>query len=215
MKQNRRYLFLGLLFFILIGCQQEPKKSDYLLKVGQSSILPIDFKKSFEIAKIAYPYKVLRDKSQCTIIKNRLLKQITQRLILFERARELKISLSPQEFDTAIRKAKEGYTQTEFEQTLLESAINYEQWKKELKFRLLMEKVITRDLKKSIVLTPEEIASYRQKLKQKNRQLSPDLIEQHLQERKIKAAYQPWFQSLHQKYSIDLNKALWLKIINS
>ena len=108
-----------------------------------------------------------------------------------------------------------------FEQALLESAVPYESWKAALRRRLLMEKVVARELESRIAVTNDEIrAFYQAHYTEKGKapaagELHPDIrkaVVQQLRAEKIEAAYGDWLENLKEAYAIDINRAEWRRI---
>ena len=234
--------------FLCQGCERpkpKPKQeNDYLIRVQTSYLTVDEFKKSFEIARIAYPYEMFKPfeageikdqqsksdlkalneykKKQLRIMKTRLLSQLTERLILHERARELNISVTSTEIEKEISKVKSSYPEDEFEKSLLESAVSFELWKKQLEDRMLMEKVISKDLRDEIQITSEELAEYYQKIagddsakdSEKSEEIEQKIME-HIRAKKVEEAYADWIQNLKKRYDVVINKDQWKKIEDS
>lgn len=89
-----------------------------------------------------------------------LLLELVEEMIILRRAEELDLDLSPGELDDAVRDMQEGYAEEGFKDLLLKQAVSYASWKKALRRRLLVEKVIGEDLLKAMSVSPEEIKAY-------------------------------------------------------
>jgi hypothetical protein len=100
---------------------------------------------------------------------------------------------------------------------LLESAIPYSLWKERLKARLLMEKVIERDLAESLVITAKEIEDYYKAHEEEftvDKETPPEAdLKHHIVERlrreKVEAAYPKWMEGLNDRYQVEINWELW------
>lgn len=216
-----------LFFWILSGCSNSGSGKDvaYLVRVGERAVTVLDFNKAFEIAKTAYPHNIMQNQDDYREAQIRLLNQMTEELILLERAMELNISVSDEEVENSIAKIKEDYPDEQvFEQTLLEYAVSYKSWKKGLKTRLLMEKLVEQELKDRIVITPDEIAKYYKEyyqggeltagMAEDSKEIDAIII-QHLRRKKTEKAYKAWIEKLQKRYSIEINKKEWEKILSS
>ena len=220
-----------LIIYILTGCGNYGADShsapgdNYLIKVGDSVATTVDFNKAFEIVKTAYPHNALQEPNSCREAKLRLLSQLIEEMIILERAKELNIGISDSELDEAVAQIKGDYDDNAFEQTLLEQAVLYHLWEKKLERRLLIEKVVEKELKEHIVITPEDISSYYEKHYnghggQSDLSTDPDnadgdlnrLIVKQLRRKKVEEAYKPWIEHLRKKYLIEINKKEWEKI---
>jgi len=210
----------------LIGCTvSEPEDPDvYLIRVGDNVVTVLDFNKAFEIAKTAYSHNMMQDPAAFREAQLRLLNQMTEELILLERAKELNISVSDQEVDKMIAKIKSDYPDDVFEEVLLEYAVSYQSWKKGLHTRLLMEKLVEKELKDQIVITAEDIEKYYEQnykgddlqteFAEKSKDINEKIIKQ-LRRKKTEKAYKRWIERIQKRYKIEINKEKWETIVSS
>ena len=212
-------LFLG----SFSGCMNSGSNSDNedLIQVRDRVLTVLEFKEAFEIAKTAYPHNLRSERDDFKNAQLRLLNQLMVEMIILERAEELGLEISNEELEQAAAEIKKDYPEDTFEKTLLEFAVSYESWEIRLRNRLLMEKVVDRELKDHIVINPEDIAAYYKKhFKVKN----PDsdhgarsadineMIIKHLRREKTEEAYITWIKKLKQQYSVKINSNQWEKI---
>ena len=229
-----KFIFPAGVFLIicsLAGCGDYGSDShsapgdNYLIKVGDGVATTVDFNRAFEIVKTAYSHNALQEPDFCRRAKLQLLSQLIEEMIILERAKELNIGISDSEVDEAVAQVKGDYDDNAFEQTLLEHAVSYHLWEKELERRLLIEKVVEKELKEHIVITPEDISSYYEKHYnghggQLDLSADPDkadgylnrIIVKQLRRKKVEEAYKPWIENLRKKYLIEINKKEWEKI---
>jgi len=205
---------------ILSGCSgTEPVQSDeYLIKIDGSVLTVLDFQRAFETVKSAYPHN-LTNGSVYREVKQQLLTQMIEELIVIQRAKELNITVTDIELGHAVEKIKRDYPEDEFEQMLLEYAISYKLWEKGLRTRLLMEKVITEDLKNKITVTPDDLSKfYSEKLKDgtgvSSNKTAVEIAVKNLRDAKAESAYKTWINDLQNKYKIEINKRQWEKLIS-
>ncbi|MCP4353364.1 MAG: hypothetical protein GY795_48565 [Desulfobacterales bacterium] len=211
---------------ILTGCPDSGtmNKNDYLIRVEDSIMTPIDFKKALDIAKTAYPYDIVDNNDEYNKVKTELLKELCERMIVLERARELNITISDAEVEEDIADIKSGYPEGEFKKALLEAAVSYDSWKNERKARLLMQKVVAKELEQKIDVSDEDITgSYDNDFREKEPGSEPDskeiskdereMIRKHLLIKKTEQAYKSWITNLRQKYTIKINEEQWKKIV--
>jgi len=152
---------------VLFSCSKpkSTEKDEYLIRVEDRVVTVFDFQKAFEIAEAAIPHSVLQDSSALKESKKRLLNQMTEEMVLLERAKELGIDILKSEIDKKITEIKSDYPDGVFEEVLLEYAVSYESWKKGLKTRMLIEKLIEKQLSAKIVITADDISRYYEKKK--------------------------------------------------
>jgi len=221
-----------LILYILTGCADSEVDSrkgtgnEYLIRVGDRIATVTDFNRSLEIVKTAYPHNSLRNHDSLRDVQLRLLNQMIEEMVILERAEELNIRISDTEVEKAVADIKADYDGAVFEQTLLEYAIPYSSWKKGLKARLLMEKVVTRELEEQIDITPENIIKYHKDhcldadnttdLDEESDKINGDIykmIVKRLRREKAEQAYKPWIKKLQKKYLLEINMEQWRRIL--
>jgi hypothetical protein len=222
-----KFLAAVLLSAALVGCSgsESPAKGEFLIRVGEAVITEVEFNKAFEIAKAAYPHNIMQNPEDYREAQSRLFNQMTEGLLLLERARELNISVSEEEVEKSIARIKADYPDNEvFEQTLLEYAVSYKTWKKGLETRLLMEKLVEQELKDQIVITPAEIAKYyKENYGHDEKKTGPaenskeidEIIVKHLRRKKTEKIYRSWLEKIQKRYKIEINQKKWEKILSS
>ncbi len=215
--------FVASVFITFLGCKKNEvkKKKTYLVKVGGTSITRADFEKAFEIHKTAYDYEVIKKPEVMKKALTIFLRETIEEMTLLERAKELGIDICEKELEKAIKKITKDYPEGEFEKTLLESAISYNEWKKQLKNRLIMEKVIENDLTGKIKISPDDIKAYRKKHFAGSKKSGKDnaainmLIMERLKRKKTEEKYRKWVENLQKKYTVNINDTEWKGIIGS
>lgn len=212
--------------WVLVGCSSSKSvdSDEYLIRVGDQVVTVLDFNKAFEIAKAAYPHNIMQKPVAFKEARIRLLSQMTEELIILERAKELAISVSDEEVKKTIADIKSDYPDDVFEQTLLDYAVSYESWKKGLRTRLLMEKLVEKELKDRVVITAEDIEKFYQQNYKSNglytefaensKDINEKIIE-HLRRKKTEKAYKSWIEKIQKRYKIEINKKQWEKMISS
>jgi len=186
--------------------------------VGEHVLTVQDFHDAFEIAKVPYPHNALQDPEVVKEIRWRLLNQLSEEMVLTERAKVLNLSISDAELEKAVNAVKADYPEGLFEETLLASAITFTNWVNRLRVRLLIEKVADRDLSQKVDIAPGDVLNYfgaktRDDVPVGDRMASVDPASVK-QMRRIKAekVYHQWMKSLKQVHRIEINQSLWQEI---
>jgi parvulin-like peptidyl-prolyl isomerase len=161
---NYEKIAIGLVILYLIsGCSNKSDMSaedQVVIRVDDRVLTLAEFNEYFE------PIRMSGDKEQAnngvSMREARLgfLLQLVEEMIILRRADELHLNISPQELDEAVRDFQKGYPDAGFEHLFLKQAISFEAWKERLKKRLLVEKVIRKELLKEVSVTPQEIKDY-------------------------------------------------------
>ncbi|MEE8399740.1 MAG: SurA N-terminal domain-containing protein [Desulfobacterales bacterium] len=209
--------------FILSGCRdaRPVQVNGYLIRVGTHVVTVEDFKEAFEIAKVAYPHNAMQDPVVLEGMRLRLFNQLTDEMILMQRAGVLGIAVSDSEVEGAIATVKADYPEDTFQQTLHAAAISFSSWKKRLKIRLLIEKVIRGDLAERVEISPEDVAKYYGTKAQNGADdiFFPEELDkinegtvEHFRRRKAEEAYTGWMKALKETYTVEINHALWQEL---
>ena len=226
MKNTYNFIILlgvSLMVLILAACANPDSvdEKEYVIRVGDSLLTVFDFNKAFEMAKTAYPHNVMQDPVALRESRLRLLNQLTEQMLIMERAKELGIETSEMEVEKTISDIKKDYPEDTFDQTLLEFAVPYNVWEEGLRKRLLIEKVVNVELSEKITITPEEISKYYEgyykgdgltsDLKDRSKNID-EIIITNLRRKKLEEAYKSWIKKLQKKYTIEVNKGQLEKI---
>lgn len=206
--------------FLATACAKDNTANAYLIRVREHQVTLSDFQQAVESAREeAFPEERNIDPEMLNQLRVQVLNQLTEELIIIERGAELGISVSEAELDKALAAIKADYPDNTFDETLLENAISLEAWKQKLARRLVVEKVIAKELIDNVKLTTEEMAEYYQEANKKSASRNIDSDEQNekivLQLRRIKAeaAYRQWIEDLRSRYQVEINQAQWEKLI--
>ena len=134
---------------VVLGCERDARitrHNEVLLRVGDGIVTVDGFRKAFGQTASNYSARLFHDPHALRDAKYRLLNQLTDELILLERAKALELSITPAELKTAVDGFKEDFPEGEFEKTLFENGIGFDDWQASLERRLLMEKVVRQEL---------------------------------------------------------------------
>ena len=219
---SRLAILLCLIGLLAGGCtdagSRKEKEPAPLIRVGDVTIGAGEFNRAFEMAMTAYPYEIVKQPRALRAARAQVLRELVERAVLAARARELAIEVTPAELSDAIARIRKGYPEGAFEQALLESAVSYEAWKAALRRRLLMEKVVARELESRISVTDAEIREYYRDHYAGGAEpadLHPDIrkvIARRLRAEKIETAYGTWLENLKKTYPIEIDPAEWRRI---
>lgn len=208
------FLWVG---YTLIGCSdvEHKQKDEYFIKVGNRTITVADFNKAFEIAKNAYPHNSIQQPDVIREARLRLVQQMTEEMILLQRAEELGVTIKDSEVEKTLEELKRDYPDNVFQEILLEYAIPYRSWREGLKTRLLMEKVIAKELGDQIEITHDDISKYYEEhfkdddtasvVKEVPEDIN-NIIKKILRKEKMEKTYAPWIEKLKNNYVVEINK---------
>lgn len=224
----KKILFL-LIVFTITSCSRSEdlnKDKDVLIQIKDNTVTVADYKKALEISKTAYQHNFTQNKKSLAFVQERLLKQMTEELLLKTYAKDKKITISNSELKKEIDKIKLQYPDNLFEQMLLENAISFKIWSERLKVRLLMEKVIKIEVTPKVKVTSSDMKEFYRKYfkddldpKQKKmakirRENTNALLVQLLRKKKTEDLYKKWIDEIRVLYKVKINHDLWKKTTN-
>jgi hypothetical protein len=216
-------ILFGMGFFPACTTDQPDDGGIFLIRVKNSQVTVGEFKRYLEFTDEDLSAEGVNPESQQELLLRRL-NQLTEELILKERAAELAITVSEEEIEKAVDDVKADYPEGTFEQALLENAVSYKIWRERLKSRLLMEKVIVEELENKVEITPEDISTYYQAHHTDGQGKVPEgeqnagqgksdaMIVRQLRKTKAEEAYKDWIKALQQAYKVEINWEEWKKL---
>jgi FKBP-type peptidyl-prolyl cis-trans isomerase (trigger factor) len=149
----------------------------------------------------------------------RVLTQITEEMMISAYAADQGIQVNDEDLDKAVAVIKADYPDNTFEETLLENAISFQFWRKQLATRLLVEKVIAKELVLPVQITSEDIAEYVKTNypnglpEDQNADEFNQKIIKHLRQQKAEVAYKEWIEGLRNRYPVEINRIAWDRMV--
>ncbi|MEJ2039109.1 MAG: SurA N-terminal domain-containing protein [Desulfosarcinaceae bacterium] len=198
------------------ACSQKPDQDDYLVRVGSQSVTVGQFKQAVEMAgEEAFAGEGEQKSGDFKDLQVRVLNQLSEELVILEKAKALGIGVSEAEIDQAVNRIKADYPDNTFEETLLENAVSFSAWRKRLASRLIIEKVIAKELVDKVTIRPEDVAGYYHAHypegtpEDANEEDVNRRIVKHLRQQKAEQDYKEWIEKLRKAYPVELNRKQW------
>jgi hypothetical protein len=222
MGNHLRWLVIGAWMSILpwgaIGCYQKNTEEDYLIRAGDAKIMVAEYERAFDLAsEEAFSGDDGIDIQQINDLRMRVLNQLTEELVIAQRAKALGLSISENELEKAVALIKADYPDDTFESTLLENAISFAEWKKKLATRILIEKVIEKELVDKVQITADDVTAYYRRHFSKGAPEDADNIRlrivTHLRRQKAEEDYRSWMEGLRQTYPAEINQERWNQLM--
>ena len=203
-------------FLLCIGCRGDSVegRNPVLISVDKKVVTVSDFKAAYEIKKTAYSPSDLKDPRFLQGIRLGVLSQLTDELVLLNRAEELDLQVTDEELLTTVSEIRADYPDDTFNQTLIEASIPLSLWRDGLKKRLLLEKVIKTDLEDRILVSPGDIDEFFNDEKKAPAGLAREAesVVRQLKRKKAEDIYPSWISDLRRRYDITINEELLEKI---
>jgi hypothetical protein len=221
LRMGRWMVLGGALWALACGPSPPERDEDYLVRVGTHKITAREFFQAFELTKTAHPDSIDPSPAVLQDARRRLLEELTVELIMVARAAATGVVVSESELEAAIDAVRDDYPPGVFEQTLADAAVPFEAWKKRIRSRLLMDKLVAVELQPRIAITPEEVAAYYDEhyrgkagganSEQRFQRLQETIVAD-LGRRKLEEAFGTWIDELRQTYPVEVNGALWAQM---
>ncbi len=201
------------------GGPVEPE--EYLIRSGERTVTAREFLQALEIAKTAYPDSLEPGNRGMAAARSSLLEEMAIELVLLQRADELGLAVTDAELESAVAAVAADYPPGVFEQTLVESAVSRDAWRKRLQVRLLMEKVMESDLQGQAGITAEEVAAayerhYRGRAAAAGSEAEFDRLKQAIvtdvRRQQIETAYGDWIMRLKERFPVEVNPEVWNRL---
>ncbi len=130
LHSNFKLVIIGILWWplVFLSCEKgldSTQRNEVLIQVGSGIVTVGGFQKTFDRTVSNYSAELFHDSDALRNAKYRLLNQLTEELILLEKAKELQLNVTPVELENAVDGFKKDFPEDQFEKTLLESDISF------------------------------------------------------------------------------------------
>jgi len=152
-------LALWAVFLFPCGCQKDDA-SRAVATVNGERVTIVEFGERFANALSFAGDRSFLKPEDYDRLREEVLKVLIDEKIMLSRAGELKLSVNDAELTKKMEEIKEGYSPEAFEKVLETQKIRYDVWKRELKTRMIIEKLMASDVEAGISVTEEEAEAY-------------------------------------------------------
>jgi len=145
-------------FAVLLGCQSKPGGADVMATVDGRKILRTDVDKYYQNQTAGSDQQPVGE--QATSLRLSILRELIDDEILMRRAEKLGLLATDDEVDRKLNEIKSPYTQEQFDQKLKEKKITVDDFKRDLRRSLTVEKVLNKEITSKIGITDQDISDY-------------------------------------------------------
>ena len=145
-------------FAVLLGCQSKPGGADVMATVDGRKILRADVDKYYQNQTAGSDQQPVGE--QATSLRLSILRELIDDEILMRRAEKLGLLATDDEVDRKLNEIKSPYTQEQFDQKLKEKKITVDDFKRDLRRSLTVEKVLNKEITSKINITDQDISDY-------------------------------------------------------
>ncbi len=142
----------------LAGCNRGQAGSDVMAKVNGHKILRSEVDKYYGNQTAGSPQQPTDE--QATSLKLSILKELIDNEILMQRAEKLGLLATNDEVEQKLNEIKAPYTQEAFDQRLKERKITLDDFKRDLRRSITIDKVLNREITSKIAISDADISAY-------------------------------------------------------
>jgi len=144
----------------LAGCQSKQGGADVMATVDGRKILRTDVEKYYlnQTAGSDQPQAPVGE--QATSLRLSILRELIDNEIVMRRAEKLGLLATDEEVDREVNKVKAPYTQEQFDQKLKDKKITLDDFRRDLRRSLTVDKVLNKEVTSKINITDQDVNDY-------------------------------------------------------
>ena len=145
-------------FVVFVGCNSSQNAPDVMAQVTGHKITKSDVDKYYDNQTAGSPQQPTDE--QATSLRLGILRELIDNEILMQRAEKLGLLATNEEVDQKLNEIKQPYTQEECDKRLKERKITLDDFKRDLRRSITVEKVMNKEVSSKINITDKDIADY-------------------------------------------------------
>ncbi|HXZ78871.1 MAG TPA: SurA N-terminal domain-containing protein [Terriglobales bacterium] len=149
---------MALILCWTIGCNRTQASGDVMAKVNGRKILGSEVEKYFRNQTAGSPQPPAGE--QAKSLRLSILKELIDNEILMQRAEKLGLLATDEEVESKLNEIKAPYTPEDFNKRLLERKITLDDFKRDLRRSITVEKVLNKELTSKINVTDADVQAY-------------------------------------------------------
>jgi peptidyl-prolyl cis-trans isomerase SurA len=142
----------------LVGCSQKSPGPDVMARVNGRDITQAEVQKYYENQTAGSPQAPAGE--QATSLRLSILRELVDNEIIMQRAQKLGLLATDDEVERRLNEIKAPYTQEEFNNRLKQKKISLDDFRRDLRRSLTVDKVLNKEITSKINITDQDIASY-------------------------------------------------------
>jgi peptidyl-prolyl cis-trans isomerase SurA len=160
-KRNTQYFaFFSVLLSLLltVACSSGKSSTDVLAKVNGRKIMTSEVDKYYKNQTAGAPQQPTDE--QAASLRLSILRELIDQEIMMQRAEKLGLLATDEEVDRKLNEVKAPYTPEQFNQKLQERNLSMDDFKRDLRRSLTVEKVLNKEITTKINVTDSDVSSY-------------------------------------------------------
>jgi peptidyl-prolyl cis-trans isomerase SurA len=164
--QRKRNVTFGVLASLLaltsllstLGCNNKQVGNDVMATVNGRNITRTEVQKFYDVQVAGSPQQPSAE--QADTLRLKVISDLIDNEILMQRAEKLGLLATDEEVNAKLTEIKAPFTQEQFDQRLKERQITLDDFKKDLRRSLTIDKVLNKEVTSKINVSDEDITSY-------------------------------------------------------
>ncbi len=164
--QRKRNITFGVLASLLaltsllstFGCNNKQVGNDVMATVNGRNITRTEVQKFYDVQVAGSPQQPSAE--QADTLRLKVISDLIDNEILMQRAEKLGLLATDEEVNAKLTEIKAPFTQEQFDQRLKERQITLDDFKKDLRRSLTIDKVLNKEVTSKINVSDEDITSY-------------------------------------------------------
>ncbi len=144
--------------FLQLGCSSKQEGEDVMATVNGRKITRTEVQKYYDNQVAEAPQKPSEE--QADTLRLNILRELIDNEILMQRAETLGLLATDEEVNAKLAEIKAPYTQEEFDKRLKERQISLDDFKRDLRRSLTIDKVLNKEVTSKINISDEDITNY-------------------------------------------------------
>ncbi len=146
------------LLFLGLGCSGKQEGADVMATVNGRKITRTEVEKYYNNQTADAPQKPSEE--QADSLRLSILRQLIDNEILMQRAEKMGLLATDEEINSKLAEIKAPYTQEEFDKRLKERNLTLDDFKRDLRRSITIEKVLNKEVTSKINISDEDITAY-------------------------------------------------------
>jgi len=146
------------LLFSSLGCTGKQEGADVMATVNGRKITRTEVEKYYNNQTADAPQKPSQE--QADSLRLSILKELVDQEILMQRAEKMGLLATDEEINSKLAEIKAPYTQEEFDKRLKERNLTLDDFKRDLRRSITIEKVLNKEVTSKINISDEDITRY-------------------------------------------------------
>ena len=151
-------LFAVSILAISVGCASKPGSEEVAATVGGRKIYRADIEKYYQNQTSGSDQQPVGE--QATSLRLSILRELIDNEILMRRAEKLGLLATDEDVERKLNEIRSPYTKEEFDARLKEKKITLDDFKRDLRRSLTVDKVINKEVTSKINVSDQDIANY-------------------------------------------------------